>query len=155
MRRHDDLLPRNRGLAPRQRRLVALEGFGDLGVGDVGLRDLALFTQLADGARDGLVALDLVRQKAAVFLRRAIARLAELRAELRVAREALADVLELLVDGAGDVRIRDFDLDILGLLEQQLLVHELVDDRLYDSAEGGAVRGHGDAALALLDDPLL
>src|SRR5258707_14748730 len=106
MRRHDDLLPRHRGLAPRQRRLVALEGFGDLGVGDVGLRDLALFPQLADGARDGLVALDLVRQKAAVFPPRGIARLPELRAELRFAREALSEVLEFLVDGAGGVRIR-------------------------------------------------
>ena len=67
----------------------------------------------------------------------------------------LADLLELLVHGARDVGIGNLDLEVLGLLQEELLVDELVDDAYHERAEARAVGGERDPFLALRNEALL
>src|SRR5688572_20918924 len=135
LRRDDDLSKRHRRGTSRQAGTGTVEGFLDLRLGHVHGRNPSLLPELVDGAPLQLIAPHLVYQEPAVLLGRAEPRPLQLRAELRVARESAANLAELLIDGSCQLGVRDFDLELFGLLHQQLLIDQLADDLARDAVE--------------------
>jgi len=97
----------------------------------------------------------LIDEHAPVFLGTSETRSRQLLSELRLRREAGFDVANLAVDSLVELIVRHFDLELLCLLEQELLVNHRVERLQLVRPETGGIGGRPDAALLVLQNPLI
>src|SRR5207237_8039920 len=81
--------------------------------------------------------------------------LGQVSAELRFGREARLHIANLTIDRGVELIVGDFDLELLGFLEQQLLVDHRVERLQLVRAERCRVHGRFYAALRILENALL
>src|SRR5262249_7725568 len=113
---------------------------GDFGVGDVDRDDLAILLELGQNAVTRGLAPVLIHQVAPEVIGRAERGLLQLRAELLfVVLEHRARFSQLAIDLRRDVGVRDRDLEILRLLNDQLVPNHVVERLALDLASSGAV----------------